>query len=106
MDEPRRSRSSRRSRTEVNGFPSCSSCLRGSALMRPSANFDEPELLLPLLLHEGHQLAGQAAGLHHLAGFAMGVLHDLAVTHQIAGAELRQAGLARPEKVAGPPQLE
>ncbi len=40
------------------------------------------------------------------ARFAVGLLHDVAVAHQIAGAELRQTRLPRAEEVAGTAQLE
>ena len=70
------------------------------------SDFDQAELLLPLLLDELQQLGGEPAVRDDRARLAVGRFHDVAVADQITGAQLRQPRLARAEEVSGAAQLE
>src|SRR5258705_13116986 len=79
---------------------------RAFVAIPPLSNLYQPELLLPALLHELQELARQPALVHERPRLAVRGLHDVAVPHQVARAQLRQPRLPRAEEVARPAQLE
>jgi hypothetical protein len=54
------------------------------------SNFNQSELILPSLLNESQQIAGQTAFLNERPRLVVRRFHDVAVAHEIAGAQLRQ----------------
>src|SRR5262245_17276318 len=66
----------------------------------------QAELLLPALLHELQELDRKPAFLDERPCLAVRGLHDVAVAHEVAGAQLGQPGLPRPEEISRPAQLE
>ena len=69
-------------------------------------HLDQPELLLPSLLDELQQIAGETALGDESPCLAVRLLHDVAIADEVAGAQLRQTRLARPEEIARAAQLE
>ena len=69
-------------------------------------DFDQTELLFPALLDELEQVTGETALGNDPSRLAVRLLHDVAIADEVAGAQLGQTRLARPEEVARPTQLE
>src|SRR6185503_10989206 len=102
-----------RSLSDVGRNPSQAGALRRRPFRRPaiirmaaSPDFDQSELLVPLLCEERVQLRCERPALHERPRLMMGQLHDVAIANEIAGAQLRKSRLPRAEEISGAAQLE
>ena len=68
--------------------------------------FDQTKLLFPLLLHELQQVPSQTAFRNDAARLTMRILHDIAVSHEIARPQSWKTRLPRAEEVARSAQFE
>src|SRR5262245_12043389 len=78
----------------------------GRASQARSPDLNQPELFLPLPLHERLELCGEPALLYQAPRFVMRRLHDVAIAHQVAGAKLRKSRLTGAEDIARSAQFE